>query len=314
MRAAAFRLARADLARPPRADRAHRLRDLRRRHRAGRHAGAARRARRAVRGRDGADQRRARRRLRRADRRRRRRRSRACPGWPRPNRRPRANVQAPLAGASVDVGLEALPARDRPAARHRGPPPAAAVRGAGRSAASPAKRACASATRLHARRHRLRDRRPGRDDPAGDLSALASGHRLGAGRRRRSRRRVGVRLADPEAIERLRRGRPAGAARPPARGFTDWHDVRDTITDQTRTYSLIISINTLLALFAVGFTVATVISGRVLAQRREIGLMKAIGFSPARHRRAARRRVPGDRARRGRAGPDRRARRSRRCC
>ena len=62
--------------------------------------------------------------------------------------------------------------------------------------------------------------------------------------------------------------------------FTDWHEVRDTITDQTRTNSLIITINTLLALLVVGFTVATVISGRVLAQRREIGLLKAVGFTP----------------------------------
>ena len=56
--------------------------------------------------------------------------------------------------------------------------------------------------------------------------------------------------------------------------------MRDTITDQTRTNTLIIGVNTLLALFAVGFTVATVISGRVLAQRREIGLLKAVGFTP----------------------------------
>ena len=41
-----------------------------------------------------------------------------------------------------------------------------------------------------------------------------------------------------------------------------------------------ISVNTLLALLVVGFTVATVISGRVLAQRREIGLLKAVGFAP----------------------------------
>ena len=105
--------------------------------------------------------------------------------------------------------------------------------------------------------------------------------------------------ADPEATEAF-----AAAARRalPARrlALTDWHDVRDTITDQTRTNALIISINTLLALFAVGFTVATVIGGRVLAQRREIGLLKAVGFTPRGDRRAARRRVPGDRARGGR--------------
>ena len=56
--------------------------------------------------------------------------------------------------------------------------------------------------------------------------------------------------------------------------------MRDTITDQARTNTIIIGVNTLLALFAVGFTVATVISGRVLAQRREIGLLKAIGLTP----------------------------------
>src|SRR5206468_9121999 len=60
----------------------------------------------------------------------------------------------------------------------------------------------------------------------------------------------------------------------------DWHEVRATITDQTQTNTIIIGVNTLLALIAVGFTVATVISGRVLAQRREIGLLKAVGLTP----------------------------------
>lgn len=92
-------------------------------------------------------------------------------------------------------------------------------------------------------------------------------------------RRVAVRLTDPETTAAF-----AAAARRALPGkrlaFTDWREVRDTITDQTRTNALVISINTLLALFAVGFTVATVIGGRVLAQRREIGLLKAIGFTP----------------------------------
>ena len=89
--------------------------------------------------------------------------------------------------------------------------------------------------------------------------------------------RVGVRLADPELS-----GAYIGAVEPLLRGvgFTDWHDVRDAITDQARTNTIIIGVNTLLALFAVGFTIATVISGRVLAQRREIGLLKAIGVTP----------------------------------
>ena len=87
-----------------------------------------------------------------------------------------------------------------------------------------------------------------------------------------------MRLADPEASSAYsRRDRARAAA---AAAFTDWHDVRDTITDQARTNTIIIGVNTLLALIAVGFTVATVISGRVLAQRREIGLLKAIGVTP----------------------------------
>ena len=93
----------------------------------------------------------------------------------------------------------------------------------------------------------------------------------------RTATRVGVRLADPEASAAY-----IHAVEPQLRGvgFTDWHDVRDTITDQARTNTIIIGVNTLLALIAVGFTVATVISGRVLAQRREIGLLKAIGITP----------------------------------
>ena len=89
--------------------------------------------------------------------------------------------------------------------------------------------------------------------------------------------RVGIRLADPEAASAY-----IHAVEPELRGvgFTDWHDVRDTITDQAQTNTIIIGVNTLLALIAVGFTVATVISGRVLAQRREIGLLKAIGLTP----------------------------------
>jgi putative ABC transport system permease protein len=89
--------------------------------------------------------------------------------------------------------------------------------------------------------------------------------------------RAAVRLADPEATDAFKR---QALRRHPGLRFTDWHDVRDTITDQARTNTIIIGVNTLLALIAVGFTVATVISGRVLAQRREIGLLKAIGITP----------------------------------
>ncbi len=89
--------------------------------------------------------------------------------------------------------------------------------------------------------------------------------------------RLAVRLKDPDQAQAY-----IASAQSELKdvSLTDWHDVRDTITDQTNTNTIIIGVNTLLALIAAGFTVATVISGRVLAQRREIGLLKAIGLTP----------------------------------
>jgi putative ABC transport system permease protein len=201
----------------------------------------------------------------------------SLPGVVASESRPRVNVQAPLADSSVDVGLEALPAEvDRPHVTE------------GRLPATPSE---ALVERSFAREEGLRvGDRVTLGDTAYTITGLAVTTQQATYPRwepgivwapgvTSDRRRVGVQLADPEAVEAY-----AAAARQALPGrrvvITDWHDVRDTITDQTRTYSLIISINTLLALFAVGFTVATVISGRVLAQRREIGLMKAVGFSP----------------------------------
>lgn len=111
-------------------------------------------------------------------------------------------------------------------------------------------------------------------DPGLAWAPDAAVRRLGG---ERTGTRVGIRLADPEAAAAYIRAIEPGLR---GVGFTDWHDVRDTITDQARTNTIIIGVNTLLALIAVGFTIATVISGRVLAQRREIGLLKAIGLTP----------------------------------
>ena len=114
---------------------------------------------------------------------------------------------------------------------------------------------------------------------AGHLPALAPGPRLDDHASPAPTTRAAVaRSSDPEATDAFKRA----ALRRSTRGlrFSDWHEVRDTITDQARTNTIIIGVNTLLALIAVGFTVATVISGRVLAQRREIGLLKAIGITP----------------------------------
>lgn len=190
--------------------------------------------------------------------------------------RARGHEQATLGGTTVEVGLEGLPAADAPVDRPHvteGRRPAAAGE-------LLVERSFARETGLE----------------VGDTFALGRVVGLAVTTEQATYprwdpglvwapgveapgRRVGVRLADPEATDAF-----AAAARRALPGtrlaFTDWHGVRDTITDQTRTNAIVIGINTLLALFAVGFTVATVIGGRVLAQRREIGLLKAVGFTP----------------------------------
>ncbi|MDA0183331.1 FtsX-like permease family protein [Solirubrobacter phytolaccae] len=200
----------------------------------------------------------------------------ALPGVVASDVRSRRNDQARLGGTTVEVGLETLPATNAPVDRPHVTE--------GRRPAAPGEllveRSFARETGLH----------------VGDRFALGTVVGLAVTTEQATYprwdpglvwapavdapgRRVGVRLQDPEATDAF-----AAAARRALPGtrlaFTDWHGVRDTITDQTRTNAIVIGINTLLALFAVGFTVATVISGRVLAQRREIGMLKAVGFTP----------------------------------
>ena len=61
----------------------------------------------------------------------------------------------------------------------------------------------------------------------------------------------------------------------------DWRTERAALTDNSRRLITILQTTTLLALLAAAFTLATAISGRVLAQRRQIGLLRAIGLTPA---------------------------------
>ena len=78
---------------------------------------------------------------------------------------------------------------------------------------------------------------------------------------------------------------------------------RAELTDESRRLLTILQTTTLLALLAAAFTLATAIGGRVLAQRRQIGLLRAIGMTPARRHRPARRPLP----RAGRRSPPRSA-------
>ena len=91
---------------------------------------------------------------------------------------------------------------------------------------------------------------------------------------------VELRLSDPsqadEFIDRAARTEHGGDLR-----FFDWQRDRAELTDNTRRGLAIMQASTLLALFAAAFTLATAITGRVLAQRRHLGLLRAVGMTPA---------------------------------
>lgn len=60
----------------------------------------------------------------------------------------------------------------------------------------------------------------------------------------------------------------------------DWHDDRATATEASRSNRLVLSIFGVLLLLTGGAVLATLVGGRVLAQSREIGLLKATGLRP----------------------------------
>ncbi len=60
----------------------------------------------------------------------------------------------------------------------------------------------------------------------------------------------------------------------------DWTNDRQDVTDRTSTSTVVLGAASLAALLAVGFIIANAIGGRILASRRDIGLLKAAGFTP----------------------------------
>src|SRR4051794_19515712 len=96
--------------------------------------------------------------------------------------------------------------------------------------------------------------------------------------------------APRQAVDlRLRDGAGAGAVVRAAQravpstalAFYDQAEVRQSVSERIDNVSFLLETNTVLALLAVAFTITTAIGGRVLSQRRHIGLLKALGLSPA---------------------------------
>ena len=90
---------------------------------------------------------------------------------------------------------------------------------------------------------------------------------------------IGLRLSEPAEAKAFAR-RAAGSAPAGTVRTLDWRTQRSELTDDSRRLLTILQTTTVLALLAAAFTLATAIGGRVLAQRRQIGLLRAIGMTP----------------------------------
>jgi putative ABC transport system permease protein len=91
---------------------------------------------------------------------------------------------------------------------------------------------------------------------------------------------LSVRLDDPAATREFVEA--AAAALPPGAEIGDvtWQEVRENLDFNNAIFVVLLSVFSLFALVAAGLVIANAIAGRVLAQGREIGLLKAIGITP----------------------------------
>jgi putative ABC transport system permease protein len=90
---------------------------------------------------------------------------------------------------------------------------------------------------------------------------------------------LSIRLRDPEAAEAFAM-RIAPVPTPHIIGMSTWTEVREDVTEWHQIYAVFLGLFSAFALFACGLIVANVIAARVLAQYRDIGLLKAVGFTP----------------------------------
>jgi putative ABC transport system permease protein len=89
-----------------------------------------------------------------------------------------------------------------------------------------------------------------------------------------------VRLRDPDAAESFAFGVLNSGAVGGSVNFINWQNVQEDVTELNRINSVFLGIFSAFALLAVGLIIANAISGRVLGQYREIGILKATGFTP----------------------------------
>jgi putative ABC transport system permease protein len=89
-----------------------------------------------------------------------------------------------------------------------------------------------------------------------------------------------VRLEDPEAAELFVRSALDSLGSREVINVIYWQQAQEDLTEWNRINSVFLGVFSAFALIAVGLIIANAISGRILAQYREIGILKATGFTP----------------------------------
>jgi len=90
---------------------------------------------------------------------------------------------------------------------------------------------------------------------------------------------LGLRLEDPQAVDAARASAEGLLHKKAIRAHTDWREVRDAYIFGVQLNALLLTAFGIFALWASALIITNSISGVVLAQFRDIGLLKALGFS-----------------------------------
>lgn len=90
---------------------------------------------------------------------------------------------------------------------------------------------------------------------------------------------VPLRLSKPGLLSQAARRIQASVGGPVR--FNDWQGPRDAATQDNVTMGIIFNTFTVLIMAVAVFVIGTLISGRLLAQQREMGLLRAVGFTSA---------------------------------
>ena len=90
---------------------------------------------------------------------------------------------------------------------------------------------------------------------------------------------LGLRLADPESVEAVVAEIESIRSLKFVESYTDWHDAKEASIFRVQLTFVFLSAFSLFAIFATVLIVVSVVSSTVLSQIRQIGVLKAIGFT-----------------------------------